>query len=171
MSSYTDFYFGRGDKADWIGSLRGECYPANFLAVPPSLLALTATDESTFRAAVVDTLDVWENERFGHAYRRELGWPWPWYTSHNSSWTMRSSAVTERLPTGHGWTVLADLPAQHWYDTTSACTLATTAIVLGGVAVTVLEQALREHASGTVFPPAPALLARGERLGTTITEF
>ncbi|TKG60367.1 MULTISPECIES: hypothetical protein [Pseudonocardiaceae] len=88
MSSYTDFYFGRGENADWIGSLRGECYPENFLAVPPSRLALTATDEHAFRAAVADTLDVWEDERLGHAYRRELGWPWPWYTSHNSSWIM-----------------------------------------------------------------------------------
>ncbi|SFB53293.1 hypothetical protein SAMN05216266_11712 [Amycolatopsis marina] len=63
----------------------------------------------------------------------------------------RSSAVTERRTTCHSWTVLADLPAQHWYDATSACTLATTASVLGRVAVTVLEQALREHTSAPVF--------------------
>ncbi|WP_232376416.1 hypothetical protein [Amycolatopsis aidingensis] len=86
MSSYTDFYFGRGENANWLGSLRGECCPENFLTVPPSRLALAATDESTFRPAVADTLGVWEDERLGQAYRRELGWPWPWYTSHDSSW-------------------------------------------------------------------------------------
>lgn len=52
MSSYTDFYFGRDESAEWIGSLRGECYPDNFLAAPPLRVLLTATDEDTFHAAV-----------------------------------------------------------------------------------------------------------------------
>ncbi|WP_020663107.1 hypothetical protein [Amycolatopsis benzoatilytica] len=86
MSSYTDFYLGRGEHAEWIGSLRGECCPDNFLAVPPLRLALTATDEDTVRAAVADALVVWEDERLGQGYRPELGWPWPWYSSHSSSW-------------------------------------------------------------------------------------
>ncbi|UUV28587.1 hypothetical protein NQK81_27830 [Amycolatopsis roodepoortensis] len=86
MSSNTDFYLGRGEDAEWIGSLHGECYPENFLAVPPLRLAVTATTEAIFRAAVADAFVVWEEERLGRAYRREGGWPWPWYSSHNSSW-------------------------------------------------------------------------------------
>ncbi len=86
MSSYTDFYLGRGEDADWIGSLQGECYPDNFLAVTPLRGALTATGENTFRAAVAEAFGIWEDERLGRAYHRDLGWPWPWYSSHNSSW-------------------------------------------------------------------------------------
>lgn len=97
MSSYTDFYVGRGEDADWIGSLRGECYPDNFLAVPPVLLALTATDESTFRAAVADALEVWEDERLGQGYPCYLGWPWLWPTSHNSSWIITFDPVPEAV--------------------------------------------------------------------------
>ncbi|WP_020663102.1 hypothetical protein [Amycolatopsis benzoatilytica] len=70
----------------------------------------------------------------------------------------RSRAVTECLTASHRWSGLAELPARDWYDATSACILATTARVLGRVADAVLEAALREHASGTVF---------GERYGDT----
>lgn len=70
----------------------------------------------------------------------------------------RSRAATERLTTRHSWSVLAELPAHDWYDATSGCTLATTARVLGSVAGTVLEAALREHPLETVF---------GERYGDT----
>lgn len=86
MSSYTDFYVGRGADAEWIGSLRGESCPDNVRAVPPLLLALTTTDEDAFRAAVVDALDVWEDELLGQGYRPGRGWPWPWHSSHFASW-------------------------------------------------------------------------------------
>ncbi|VVJ22699.1 Uncharacterised protein [Amycolatopsis camponoti] len=97
MSSYTDFYLGRGEKADWIGSLRGECYPENFLVVAPLRMALTATDARTFRAAVTNTLNCWEAEHLGQAYHRELGWPWPWYSSHTSSWIITFDSDTEAV--------------------------------------------------------------------------
>lgn len=62
----------------------------------------------------------------------------------------RSHAITERLARRR-WVLLAELPAQDWYDATASCTLGTTASVLGGVAGRVLQQALRTHAVGTVF--------------------
>lgn len=97
MSSYTDFYLGRGENAEWIGSLQGECYPDNFLAVAPLRLALTATNTDAFRAAVTDTLDIWEDERLGRAYRRERGWPWVWHSSHNSSWILAFAPAAEAV--------------------------------------------------------------------------
>ncbi|WP_241832828.1 hypothetical protein [Amycolatopsis sp. CB00013] len=96
MSSNTDFYLGRGDEAEWIGSLHGECYPENFLAVPPVRLAITATDETVFREAVADAFDVWEEESLGHVYHRKGGWPWPWYSSHNSSWIITFDPQRQR---------------------------------------------------------------------------
>ncbi|QWF81035.1 hypothetical protein [Amycolatopsis sp. CA-230715] len=62
----------------------------------------------------------------------------------------RSRAVTELLTTSTGWTTLAELPARDWYEATSGCTVATTARVLGGVADTALEAALRDHPLGIV---------------------
>jgi hypothetical protein len=86
MSTKTDFYLGRGHDAEWLGSLQWECEPENLLRVPPGRLALTATDEPTYRAAVADLFIVWETEELGTAYPRRTGWPWPWATSHVSSW-------------------------------------------------------------------------------------
>lgn len=86
MSTKTDFYLGRGHDAEWLGSLQWECEPENLLRVPPGRLALTATDEITYRAAVADLFIVWETEDLGTAYPRRTGWPWPWATSHVSSW-------------------------------------------------------------------------------------
>lgn len=88
LPNYTDFDVGRGETAEWIGSLRGQCYPDTFLAVPPVRLALTATEENLFRAAVADALEVWEDDRLGQGYPRYLGWPWPWLTSHKSRWVI-----------------------------------------------------------------------------------
>ncbi|MBN6034142.1 hypothetical protein [Amycolatopsis sp. 195334CR] len=117
MSSYTDFYLGRGEHAEWIGSLRGECYPENFLAVPPVRLALTATEEGTFRAAIADALIVWEDECLGHGYRPELGWPWPWYSSHASSWIItfdpEDAAVFATVGGGVRWHRLD--PRNPWF--------------------------------------------------------
>ena len=86
MSTMTDFYLGRGDDAEWLGSLHWECDPANLLRVPPGRRALTATDEPTYRAAVADLFITWVTEELGAAYPRRTGWPWPWHTSHVNSW-------------------------------------------------------------------------------------
>lgn len=73
MSTKTDFYLGRGHDAEWLGSLQWECEPENLLRVPPGRLALTATDELTYRAAVADLFIVWETEELGMAYPAEPG--------------------------------------------------------------------------------------------------
>lgn len=85
MATKTDFYIGRGTHAEWIGSLERDCPPANVLRVPPGRLALTATDEPTYRAAVEDLLIVWSVEDLGEAHPRAHGWPWPSPTSHHRS--------------------------------------------------------------------------------------
>lgn len=87
MSEKTDFYLGRGHDAQWLGSLQWDCEPDNLLRVPAGRRALTATDETTYRAAVADLFCTWETEGIGEAYpRHRSGWPWPWPTSHVNSW-------------------------------------------------------------------------------------
>jgi hypothetical protein len=86
MSTKTDFYIGRGDNAEWLGSLQWDCDLENLLRVAPGRLALTATDETTYRDAIADLFTIWELDELGLAHPRRTGWPWPWHTSHVSSW-------------------------------------------------------------------------------------
>lgn len=86
MSTKTDFYLGHGTSAEWLGSIARNAHPEDVRAVPPGRLALTSTDAATYRDAVDDLLVVWACEDLGDAYPRRGGWPWPWWTSHISSW-------------------------------------------------------------------------------------
>ncbi|MEV6639651.1 hypothetical protein [Amycolatopsis sp. NPDC051371] len=86
MSTKTDFYLRRGISAEWLGSVARDAHPEDLLAVPPGRLALTTTDETTYRDAVNDLITVWACEDLGEAYPRRGGWPWPWATSHHTDW-------------------------------------------------------------------------------------
>ncbi|MDT8916051.1 hypothetical protein [Amycolatopsis sp. PS_44_ISF1] len=105
--SFADFAIGLGENATWIGSLQGECYPSSFLSVPSLWLALTTIDENIFRAAVSDTLDGWRSQHHEQGHHQDPGWPWPWYTSHNSSWIItfdpEAEAVFVTVGGGVGW--------------------------------------------------------------------
>jgi hypothetical protein len=107
MSTKTDFYLGRGHHAEWLGSLQWECEPENLLRLRPGRLALTATDEPTYRAAMADLFITWETEHIGRAYPRRRGWPWPWQTSHKSSWIIAfdpaDNNVFVTIGGGTGW--------------------------------------------------------------------
>jgi hypothetical protein len=67
-----------------LGSLQWECEPENLLRVPPGRLALTATDEPTYRTAVSDLFITCRTEDIGKSYLRRTGWSRP--SSHVSSW-------------------------------------------------------------------------------------
>jgi len=86
MSTKTDFYLGRGTTAEWLGSVARDATPQNLLAVPPGRLALTTTDEATYRDAIDDLITVWACEGLGEAYPRRGGWPWLSATSHRTDW-------------------------------------------------------------------------------------
>ncbi|GAA1937835.1 hypothetical protein [Amycolatopsis minnesotensis] len=65
MSTYAQFRTGL--IASWLGTLQRDSYPAGVAAVGPGRLALTATDPDTYRDAVEDLLDVWEDDGHGAA--------------------------------------------------------------------------------------------------------
>ncbi|SER91730.1 hypothetical protein [Actinokineospora terrae] len=113
MSTTTDFYVGRGARAEWIGSLQRECAPVSLIRVPPGRLALAATDESIYRAAIADLFVVWESEGIGHAYPRRTGWPWPWHNSHHSTWIVTFDPVIRRALATVGGGVRWELATPH----------------------------------------------------------
>lgn len=68
MGTRADFYVGRGESAEWLGSVAWDGNPRG-IDDP----VLTATTESDFRAAVEAFFTTRDD-----ATRPREGWPWPW---------------------------------------------------------------------------------------------
>lgn len=68
MGTRADFYLGRGEDAEWLGSIAWDGNPAGIASE-----VLSATDEEGFRAALADSL----SER-DDVTMPSQGWPWPW---------------------------------------------------------------------------------------------
>lgn len=84
MGTRADFYVGRDEAAEWIGSIAYDGYPFYKPKFSESWLGgvkeevLGATDEAAYRLAVADCLKIPSN----HGTSPEQGWPWPWSTSY-----------------------------------------------------------------------------------------
>ncbi len=95
MGTRADFWLGRGEKAEWLGSIAWDGHPENFLD-----LAKTKTPEA-FRVAVATLL----GERDDGTVPAD-GWPWPWTDSHLTDYSYafdvgrvyRTEHVREVLP-------------------------------------------------------------------------
>jgi hypothetical protein len=77
MGTRADFYEGRGEQAEWLGSIAWDGYPEG---IPEEIKR--ATDSEVFRAALArfrETREDWTNP--------EQGWPWPWETSHTTDFS------------------------------------------------------------------------------------
>lgn len=77
MGTRADFYVGRGEQAEWLGSIAWDGHPES----QPSRL-LYATTERQFRAEV----EIYLSER-DDATNPEQGWPWPWDDSHTTDYS------------------------------------------------------------------------------------
>jgi hypothetical protein len=80
MGTRADFYVGRGESAEWLGSIAHDGYPDGH---PEVLLELR--DETAFRQAVTKIL-VEDEASKGHATTPEMGWPWPWDDSSTTDY-------------------------------------------------------------------------------------
>jgi len=77
MGTRADFYVGRGESAEWIGSIAWDGDEDGFPAE-----ALKAADETSFRAAVAKLAS---STDAGFTEPKQ-GWPWPWDTSHTTDY-------------------------------------------------------------------------------------
>lgn len=76
MGTRADFYLGRGEQAEWLGSIAWDGYPDGI-----DRPVLEATTPEGFRNALVNfaaTRDDWTAP--------EKGWPWPWDDSNTTDY-------------------------------------------------------------------------------------
>lgn len=94
MGTRADFYVGRGEQAEWLGSVAWDGYPDGIL--PRSTEVATIGGETFMRSGawpkgghLFDATTVDEFKARLETYfagrddvtRPEMGWPWPWETS------------------------------------------------------------------------------------------
>lgn len=95
MGTRADFYVGRGPKAEWLGSIAWDGYPAGN---PKTIL--TITDEAKFRDGVTAIL----NGDHGSGTKPEQGWPWPWDDSNTTDYAYAfDEGRVWGTCFGHGW--------------------------------------------------------------------
>lgn len=76
MGTRADFYIGRGEHAEWLGSIAWDGYPEG---IPQNIKE--AVDANSFRLNVTDFLVARED-----ATLPEDGWPWPWNDSQTTDY-------------------------------------------------------------------------------------
>lgn len=112
MGTRADFYIGRGEQAEWIGSIAWDGYPSGI-----SEAVLQATTEDAYRTAV---------EAFfltrSDVTHPDQGWPWPWKDSCTTDYAYAfDDGGVHYSSFGHGWHAVADgeVP-EEWPDEKSA---------------------------------------------------
>ena len=76
MGTRADFYVGRGEKAEWLGSIAWDGYPDGI-----DKPVLKAKDEAKYRKLVQDFLGSRDD-----CTKPEDGWPWPWEDSRTTDY-------------------------------------------------------------------------------------
>ena len=76
MGTRADFYVGRGDDMQWIGSIAWDGYPDGIKSE-----ILTTANEDEFRAEVLAFIASRDD-----GTKPEMGWPWPWNTSSTTDY-------------------------------------------------------------------------------------
>lgn len=77
MGTRADFYVGRGEQAEWLGSIAWDGYPDGI-----EDKILSATDEAVYREHVHGFIASRED-----GTKPEQGWPWPWEDSRTTDYT------------------------------------------------------------------------------------
>lgn len=98
MGTRADFYVGRGETAEWLGSIGWDGYPDG---IPVDLKS--ATNEHDYRALVsafAATRDDWTSP--------EQGWPWPWDDSSTTDYAYAYDDGKVFASTGETWFVATD---------------------------------------------------------------
>lgn len=99
MATRADFYVGRGEDAEWLGSIAFDGYPGG---IPDAIRQ--ATTERAYRDAVLDMLRDDDS-----ASGPDHGWPWPWSDSRTTDWAYAfDKDVTWASNWGYSW-----FPATH----------------------------------------------------------
>lgn len=94
MGTRADFYVGKGDAAEWLGSIAYDGYPDG---IPRRIRQ--ARSEEVFREEIGVFL-----ASTGNATVPEQGWPWPWETSHTTDFAyVFDDGRVQAARFGKGW--------------------------------------------------------------------
>jgi hypothetical protein len=74
MGTRADFYVGRGEDAEWLGSIAWDGYPDGIAHEVKA-----ATNEQAFRHYLARFFSSRDD-----VTTPGMGWPWPWATSHTT---------------------------------------------------------------------------------------
>lgn len=100
MGTRVDFYSGRGEEAEWLGSYPFDGFPGSVFDVENTFAAPT-TDEQ-WRAWVTNWLT--DSEHGDRSTLPEMGWPWPWETSATTDYAYAwDEGVVYGSSFGHEW--------------------------------------------------------------------
>jgi len=111
MGTRADFYVGRGEKAEWLGSIAYDGYPEGLTGddgVGESLVATPCGSEAEWRERVAKFLASRENST-----QVADGWPWPWTDSGTTDWAYAfDGAVVYLSCFGRAWLAFAEFDAK-----------------------------------------------------------
>jgi len=93
MGTRADFYVGRGENAEWLGSIAWDGHPDG---IPIDLLV--ADTEEQWRSRV----ELFLKDR-DDATLPEQGWPWPWRDSCTTDYSYAFDETVWATCFGHGW--------------------------------------------------------------------
>lgn len=114
MGTRADFYAGRGEQAEWLGSIGWDGYPEGIAED-----ILSASTIEAYKAAL---------SRFfagrNDATLPRMGWPWPWEDSHTTDYAYAfDGGQVYASSFGHGWRNAIDAAsgkADDWDDKKTA---------------------------------------------------
>ena len=100
MGTRADFYVGKGEDSEWLGSI---AWDGDLYGIPDEIL--DAFEETDYRREVVKFLKGRDDGTFP-----EQGWPWPWKDSHTTdcAYTFFKGNVWASS-FGHGWGLVKKL--------------------------------------------------------------
>jgi hypothetical protein len=96
MGTRADFYVGRGERAEWLGSIAWDGNPASIGGDGSIVLATTEQDYRQQVAAFLASRD--------DATLPEQGWPWPWDNSRTTDYAYAfDNGAVWASAFGHEW--------------------------------------------------------------------
>ncbi len=110
MGTRADFYVGRGESAEWIGSIAMDGNPRFLLRY-----GVFAASIEQYRQAVADLI-----RGKDHGTSTAQGWPWPW---DNSCETEYAYAFDCGKVYGTAHPQVYDAWRRHWFDALAVATL------------------------------------------------
>ena len=95
MGTRADFYIGRGEDAEWLGSIAYDGYPEGWGI---DLLEHTVGSGEDYRVAVDALLTaVSKSKHGGHQRWPNQGWPWPWEDSGLTDYSYTFDPETSQI--------------------------------------------------------------------------